>query len=108
MDNIIRGTNTCIAFDLSQDETADLSKITAAELDIIQDGSAAIRKHLVDLDIDVETSSIAYTCTQQETLSLRPDAAAKVVLILMMDGLRRETRPVLTCWVEDTPLEEVM
>ena len=108
MDNIIRGTNTCIAFDLSADSTADLSKITAAELDIIQDGSPAIRKNLVDLDIDVETSSIAYTCTQEETLSLRPDAAAKVVLILMMDGLRRETRPVLTCWVEDTPLEEVM
>ncbi len=108
MDNIIRGTNTCIVFDLSGDETADLSKITAAELDIVQDGTAAIRKHLTDLDIDTETTSISYTCTQAETLSLRPDAAAKIVLILMMDGLRRETRPVLTCWVEDTPLEEVM
>lgn len=108
MDNIIRGTNTCIVFDLSADETADLTKITDAELDIMQDGSAAIRKHLADLDIDTETTSISYTCTQAETLSLRPDAAAKIVLILMIDGLRRETRPVLTCWVEDTPLEEVM
>ena len=108
MDNIIRGTNACIVFDLSQDYSADLSEVTAAELDIVQDGTVVVRKAMNDLDIDTDTKCVVYTCSQEETLLLRPDTAVRITLILMMGGLRREARPVLTVWVEDTPLNEVM
>lgn len=104
---IIKGTNACIKFDLSGDPDLDMSKLGTCELHCSYPGGDIV-KLANDMVIDVEHKTVTCTLSQQETLRLPKNKTVRVVLICMVDGMRRETRPVLECVVEDTPRRTVM
>ena len=105
-DRIIKGTDAVIKFDLSGDAALDMSKLGTCECHATYPGGGVVKSGDA-LTIDVEHKTICCVFSQQETLRLPKDKTVRIVLICMVDGMRRETRPVLECVVEDTPRRTV-
>lgn len=106
-DRIIKGTDAIVKFDLSGDSTLDMSKLGTCECHVTYPGGGVVKTGDA-LTIDTENKTVTCRLTQQETLRLPKDKTVRIVLICMVDGMRRETRPVLECVVEDTPKRTVM
>lgn len=106
-DRIIKGTDAVVRFDLSGDTNLDMSKLGTCECHATYPGGGIVKTGDA-LTVDVERKTVVCRFTQQETLRLPKDKTVKIVLICMVDGMRRETRPVLECVVEDTPKRTVM
>lgn len=104
---IIKGTDAVVRFDLSGDAALDMSKLGTCECHATYPGGGVVKTGDA-LTIDTENKIVTCQFTQQETLRLPKDKTVKIVLICMVDGMRRETRPVLECVVEDTPRRTVM
>ena len=104
MDSIIRGTNAMIRYTVPD---VDLSTIGSIEMHIVQCGKDIIKTR-EDLTIDAEAKTISYELTQEESLALVTKRPVEISVILMMDGERKELRPIIRADVEATRKNEVM
>ena len=102
MANIIRATTPTIKYTF---KTVDVENITSAYMTIMMGDSVLIEKDLVEAAVDEDT--IAWTLTQQETLSM---TASKITIMLnwkLVDGTRGASART-TLFVEANAKEEVI
>ena len=77
----------------------------------IKQGGMYSRTVLIKRDLstaEVTATEIAWTLTQEETLSLDPKAQAQVCMNFLTTAGLRGTSKAVNCYIEDNPLKEVM
>lgn len=77
----------------------------------IKQGGMYSRAVLIKRDLstaEVTATEIAWTLTQEETLSLDPKAQAQVCMNFLTNTGLRGTSKAVNCHIEDNPLKEVM
>lgn len=105
---IVIGTTPTIIFNNFQ--VVRVGEIKEAVLTIKQGGMYS-RSVLIKRDLttaEVSATEIAWTLTQEETLSLDPKAQAQVCMNFLTNTGLRGTSKVVNCYIEDNPLKEVM
>lgn len=104
MNSVIRGTNAIIRYTI---EDVDWSTVGSIEMYITQCGKDLIKTR-EDLTVDTSTGEIMYKLTQEESLALVPKRQLEVTVYLMINGDRKEVRPIIRADVEPTRKNEVM
>ena len=102
------GTTPTIIFNNFQ--IVRVGEIKEAVLTIKQGGMYS-RSVLIKRDIttaEVTDTEIAWTLTQEETLSLDPKAQASVCMNFLTTAGLRGTSKAVNAYIEDNPLKEVM
>lgn len=102
MANIIRATTPTIKYTF---KTVDVENITTAYMTIMMGDTVLIEKDLVEATVGEDM--IAWTLTQQETLSM---TSSKITIMLnwkLADGTRGASART-TLFVEDNDKEEVI
>lgn len=105
---IVIGTTPTIIFNNFQ--VVRVGEIKEAVLTIKQGGMYS-RAVLIKRDLstaEITATEIAWTLTQEETLSLDPKAQAQVCMNFLTNTGLRGTSKVVNCYIEDNPLKEVM
>lgn len=105
---IVIGTTPTIIFNNFQ--IVKVGEIKEAVLTIKQGGMYS-RAVLIKRDLstaEVTATEIAWTLTQEETLSLDPKAQASVCMNFLTETGLRGTSKAVNCYIEDNPLKEVM
>lgn len=105
---IVIGTTPTIIF--TNFQVVRVGEIKEAVLTIKQGGMYS-RAVLIKRDLstaEVSATEIAWTLTQEETLSLDPKAQASVCMNFLTETGLRGTSKVVNCYIEDNPLKEVM
>lgn len=105
---IVIGTTPTIIFNNFQ--VVRVGEIKEAVLTIKQGGMYS-RSVMIKRDLstaEVSATEIAWTLTQEETLSLDPKAQAQVCMNFLTNTGLRGTSRVVNCYIEDNPLKEVM
>ena len=102
------GTTPTIIFNNFQ--IVRVGEIADAVLTIKQGGMYS-RSVLIKRDLstaEVSATEIAWTLTQEETLTLDPKAQASICMNFLTNTGLRGTSKVVNCYIEDNPLKEVM